>query len=440
MVLAAVGLGLIVRAAYWLATHDQPLAGDQLEYHAQGVFFTDGHWWWSRTPFGIPHPSLWKAPLYPLWVGAVYSLGGVHPGLVKGAQVLFGAAVILLAWLLARRLFGPRAGIAAAFLVAAYPMGFQFEELLYSEAIATPLLLCVLVLAWTRAPTPRRAALTGAALGAALLTRPSLGTLGAAILVAWVAAAGWRRGIALSALAALTAALVVAPWTIRNHHVDGGFVAISIQDAALYGTFNDDAAHDARHPWAWRPVPRAARAVLSEPAPDHVFAARLRTLARSYIADHPAAVAKAFYWNGINRTFDVRTPPSAQYEVPFEGRVAWFSELGAWCYVLVALAALGGLWRHRARRGLVLAALALLLATAVAYTGDGGTRYRAPLEPLLAVFAVAAFVRPACAPGSRAGRSGTRADPAPARSAAPPPSPAPLPSGDSGSGAPLLRP
>jgi thiol-disulfide isomerase/thioredoxin len=144
---AAVALGVIVRLAYALATHDHALAGDQLEYHQQGVFFTQGHWWWSRTPFGVPHPSLSKAPLYPFWVGALYSIGGIHPGWVKFAQVGFGAAVIILTWLLAGRLFGPRAATAAAFLVAIYPMAFQYEELLYSEAIATPLLLAVLVLA-----------------------------------------------------------------------------------------------------------------------------------------------------------------------------------------------------------------------------------------------------------------------------------------------------
>jgi 4-amino-4-deoxy-L-arabinose transferase-like glycosyltransferase len=295
----------------------------------------------------------------------------------------------------------------------------------------------VLLVAWTRPPTPRRAALTGVALGIAMLTRPSFAMLGAAILVAWVAMAGWRRGVALTAAAGLVAALVIAPWTIRNHHVDGGFVPISIQDAALYGVFNDEAAHDHQYPWAWRPVPHGYLSILQKRTSDHEFAARLRKVARDYISDHPSSVVKAFYWNGINRTFDVRTPPSAQYEAPLEGRVGWFSKLGAWCYLLVALAALAGLWRHRARRGLVLAVLALFLATAVAYTGDGGTRYRAPLEPLFAILAVSAFVRPASARGARAGRSGTRVDPEPERSDERPRSPSlPQPVG-SGSAAPL---
>jgi hypothetical protein len=258
--------------------------------------------------------------------------------------------------------------------------------------------------------------------------------------VAWIVARGWRRGALLSLVSVTCMALVVLPWTLRNHHVTGAWVPISLQDAALYGVFNDQAANDHQHPWAWRPVPRGYAHLMSQRMSDHEFASRLRHRAFDYIGDHPTSVVKAFYWNGINRTFDVRTPPSGQYEAPFEGRVGWFSKLGAWCYLFVALAALAGLWRHRARRGLVLAVLALFFATAVAYTGDGGTRYRAPLEPLFAVLAVAAFVRPASARGSRAGRSGTPADQESEQAAAPPPSPSPLQPAGSGSAAPLPRP
>jgi 4-amino-4-deoxy-L-arabinose transferase-like glycosyltransferase len=278
----------------------------------------------------------------------------------------------------------------------------------------------------TRTPTPRRAVATGAVLALAMLTRPSLVSLLALVLVAWMFAAGWRRGLLLTVVTGLVAALCIAPWTYRNHHVDGGFTPISIQDAALYGTFNDDAAHDARFPWAWRPLPHGYGSILTQRVPDHVFAARLKKRARQYIEDHPSSLVKAFYWNGINRTLDVRLPGQGQYEVPFEGRVGWFARLGAWCYLVVALLALAALWRHRARRGLVLSVLALLLATAVVYTGDGGTRYRAPLEPLLAVLAVGAFVSAASVREARADRSGRRAGPEPEQAAGPPASAPPL--------------
>jgi CHASE2 domain-containing sensor protein len=60
-------------------------------------------------------------------------------------------------------------------------------------------------------------------------------------------------------------------------------------------------------------------------------------------------------------------------------------------YPIAALALLGLLqaWRRR-ERSLVLAVVALGVASAVVFTTDAMTRYRAPLEPLLVVLAVSA--------------------------------------------------
>ena len=59
--------------------------------------------------------------------------------------------------------------------------------------------------------------------------------------------------------------------------------------------------------------------------------------------------------------------------------------------------ALIGLWRARRRRALVLGVLAMALAASVVFTADSGTRYRAPLEPLIAVLACSAVLVPRAA-------------------------------------------
>ena len=60
--------------------------------------------------------------------------------------------------------------------------------------------------------------------------------------------------------------VLIVPWTIRNHAVDGAeVVPISIQDAAGYGTFNADAASDRKWPYKWRPRPRSTAAIFSGP-------------------------------------------------------------------------------------------------------------------------------------------------------------------------------
>ena len=54
--------------------------------------------------------------------------------------------------------------------------------------------------------------------------------------------------------------------------------------------------------------------------------------------------------------------------------------------------ALFALWRERRRRALVLPLLTAALALSMIYMADGGTRYRAPVEPVIALLATAAVV------------------------------------------------
>jgi hypothetical protein len=217
-------------------------------------------------------------------------------------------------------------------------------------------------------------------------------------------------------LCGVVAALVVAPWTIRNAVVTGAFVPISAQDAAASGTFNNDAAHDTVYPWAWRPLPSRDRDVFDprHPRPDAVWRAELLRRARAYISDHPTSVPKALFWNGLVRTWDVRSPARILDEVPFEARSRHLTEIGLAMYWVLLAVALTGLWRLRRRLTLLLPILAAVAAMAVVFTVDGGTRYRAPVEPLLVVIACSSAV-PALSSlraGRRLRRSGTgSADP-----------------------------
>jgi hypothetical protein len=52
---------------------------------------------------------------------------------------------------------------------------------------------------------------------------------------------------------------------------------------------------------------------------------------------------------------------------------------------VLAVVGLAGEWRRR--RALVITIAAIALAASVVYTTDGGTRYRAPLEPMIVVLA-----------------------------------------------------
>lgn len=388
----AVALGLGVRLAYVLATRHYPLLGDAPDYDFEGWMIAHGHFFWTRAPYGIPHASAWKAPVYPAWVGLWYTLVGHHPLAVRVAQVPIGAVTVVLSWVLARRLFGPRVATPAAFLVAVYPLAWQFEELLYPESLATPLTVAVLIAVLTRAPTARRALLVGVLVGISTLVRPNSPFLLLGAVVAWSIVCGWRRGIVLTVLAAVVAALVVAPWTARNAVVLHGFVPVSLQDAALYGTFNAQSAHDPVYPYAWRAAPPNVLDLFDRrhPLSDVALRSKLTHRALSYIKAHPESVPEAFFWNGLSRLWDIRRRSRALNEVRFEGRSRFVTNAGLDMYLVLLPLSLIGLWRARRRRALVLAVLAIALGASIVFTADAGTRYRETLEPLIAVLACAA--------------------------------------------------
>jgi 4-amino-4-deoxy-L-arabinose transferase-like glycosyltransferase len=390
----AIVLGLAVRLLYVLLTQHLTLAGDEPEYNAEGQLIAAGHWFYTRLPYGILHAGAFKAPGYPAWVGLWYALLGHHPVAVRLVQVPLGGLTIGLTWLLARRLFSSKTAALAAYGVALYPLAWQYEQLLYPESLATPLTLVALILIFTGSPSLRRALALGVVIGLSLFVRPSGEFLILGALVAWIVAVGWRRGLGLTAIAVVAAVLVVAPWTVRNAVVMHGFVPISMQDAAFYGTFNSQAAHDPIWPYAWRDDPPSVADLFDprHPMSDVELRSKLIHRGLSYISAHPASVPAAFFWNGLSRLWDIRRRSRSLAEVSFEGRSRLVTNLGLDAYAVLLPLALLGLWRLRRNRMLVLGVLAIALGASVVFTADAGTRYRATLEPLIVVLACAAVV------------------------------------------------
>ena len=414
MVGGAVALALALRLAYVLATLDHTLMADEEAYDEIGRFAADGDFLWSTIPYGDPHASMWKAPGYPAWVGLVYAILGAEPDRLFAAQVIvFTPLTIGLAWLLGRRLFTPAVGVVTAFAVAIYPNAWQFDVRLYPEVVAIPLTLGVLILTltWERISL-RHAALTGIAIAVLVLVKPSSLAMLAPVAIMWVARCGWRSGAGRFAVTLLAMVLVIAPWSIRNHNLEPDhFIPISIQNAAAYGVFNDDAANDREHPWAWRPVPARDRDLLETPRSEGEFYAELNRRAREYLEEHPTAFFKALYYNGFTRLWDLRPPGDVLREVAPQGRTRAVAIAGLamyWPLLALALVGLVLLWRA-GRRALVLAVLALALAASVVHVSVAVTRYRAVYEPLIVVLAASVVVPPAVRAASRRGRA---ADPA----------------------------
>jgi 4-amino-4-deoxy-L-arabinose transferase-like glycosyltransferase len=177
-------------------------------------------------------PSSNYSPGLPLLTAGLYALsGGIHERFARLVLAAIGSLAVLLAYLIGRRLSGPVAGLAGAAAVAIYPALLEYQGMLMGEPLAATLLAgAVLSFLWAAdGSSPSGWLLPGALLGALALVRPEY--LGISLLLAVVALAwqrpDWRRGLANPALLLAGAALVVAPWTVRNAVVLDRFVPVS---------------------------------------------------------------------------------------------------------------------------------------------------------------------------------------------------------------------
>lgn len=119
-----------------------------------------------------------------------------------------------------------------AFAVAIYPAFLEYQGMLMSEPLAAALLSgSVLAILWAADRRNRFAwLLPGALLGATAMVRPEY--MAVAFVLALVvfthhARANWRLSLAQAAILLAGAAVVLAPWTIRNAVALDRFVPIS---------------------------------------------------------------------------------------------------------------------------------------------------------------------------------------------------------------------
>ena len=173
------------------------------------------------------------SPGLPLFVAAIYKVsGGVHERLARLVLALIGSLSVLFSYLIGRRLDGPLAGLIAAYAVAVYPAFLEYQGMMMSEPLAATLLSGSVVAIFWASQRERPAAwlLPGALLGATAMVRPeylAVAVAIAAVLCLRGGRGGWRRSLGQAAILLLSAALLIAPWTIRNAISLGRVVPIS---------------------------------------------------------------------------------------------------------------------------------------------------------------------------------------------------------------------
>ena len=235
-------------ALRWFAAHEltpcltsPPAIGhcfrhDGFYYYSQGQLIGDGFFFkngWIYERHGELVDSALHPPGFSLLLGAWSAVGFGSISAQEMLLSLVGATTVIAVAVLARRLGGGRAGLAAGWLAAAYPplwlsVGLFTAEALYHLAIV---LVVVAAYAYVDLPSIGRVALLGAAVGAAALVRGEAVLLWSFLLVPlvwgvsrqstekrrWVSPAwAWpgKRGMFHLSVGSVAALVVVSPWVV----------------------------------------------------------------------------------------------------------------------------------------------------------------------------------------------------------------------------------
>ena len=394
---AIAAVALAVRVAAAIVTRHHLVQGDAMTFHQVAQHLADGQGF--HQPFS-PLPTAEHPPAWEVVLAAADRLGAngyLAHRLIGG---LIGTITVVLIGLLGRRVAGERVGLAAAGIAAVYPMLWAADVSLMSETLYGALVVGALLaaLALRARPGPARAALLGALIALAALTRGE-----ALLLLALLVVPLCRRRWRLLAVSLAAFAVVLAPWTIRNATTFAKPVLISGNSNGIWIGAN---CHDTYYGpligyWRFQcytPV---------RPGEDEsVYYARQRAIGLRYLGHHlgrlPAVVGVR-----LLRLADVWSVPQSVFINAQEGRGTRVTRWGIYsAWLVMALAAAGAVVLRRRRAPLWVLLAPVLMVVLVGAATYGTTRFRFAAEPSFCVLAAAALVaaaelRRVAPPGAR---------------------------------------
>lgn len=219
-----------VRLAYWERSASfghYELSYDDDEYFQLGVLFSHGDF--LHDPYPLRYT---RSPGLPLFLAPVFAAFGPRIEIALAFQVGVSVLIVALMYVVSRRAFGSRAGIAAIALLAISPTfastagSFVLTETLFSFLI---LLFIYLFWRWNEeGMTLPRALAAGLVLGSCALVRP-IAVYFLLVVALWFLYANrsrWRWALVRVAVTGIGMLLLILPYTARNYVVYQRFILI----------------------------------------------------------------------------------------------------------------------------------------------------------------------------------------------------------------------
>jgi hypothetical protein len=353
-------------------------------------------------PFaGHTGPTAWVPPIYPLILAGVFKVFGVYT--LKSAWVIltinsiFSALTALMTWEIGARCFNLRVANWSGWLWALYPAAMQYAVRWVWEMTLTTLLFSgVLVLALRMrniGETPSDS--SGSTRGRWLLFGLLWGLIGLSnstvllflpVCTAWIIAGSPHKLAAIrgAVLSALVFVACISPWIWRNWEVFHAFVPMRSNLGVEMWAWNNPDANGIGLGAPIDPYPKDPRFMAYQRMGELAYSRHQGELAKAYIRNHKGRFAQLslerFYFFWASPAHPVDNKPFIE-----GGR-----ELS---YCFLSLSGLMGLALALKNRvpAAGLFAWAFVLLPLTYYFVSVQSRFRHPLEPLIAIFSVYLF-------------------------------------------------
>jgi hypothetical protein len=349
----------------------------------------EGHGFAS--PFQKPTgPTAWEPPAYPFLMASVYKLFGVYSKLsifvLFAINGFFSALTSVPIFYLARRSSGWKIGKWSAWTWSLCPYAMYWAVKWIWETSITLCLLTTLVLMAMRLAEGRRLREWigwGALWGLGALLNPSILSLipFIGLWIVWQLARERKPWLGQALVAGIMFWACITPWLVRNYRTFGQPVFLRTNFGAELRMGNGPSANGT---WMFylHPTQNVLEFAKFEQMGELAYARMRRREAMDWIKANPGQFAKVtfarviYYWTSR----------------PWGGRIMAPNNCGFLASSVMAFWGLFLMWKQR-RPGWPLYAAALFVYPLVYYLVFPHPRYRAPIEPLMAILIVFLFAQ-----------------------------------------------